>query len=118
MSRSSTEAEYRAIADTTSELIWLRCLLTDLGITHYGATPLFCDNRSAIQIAQNSVFHEGTKHIETDCHFIRQYIHSGTINLISTSSADQLADLFTKAHPPGRFSDLASKLKLVSKLPS
>ncbi|KAG5547345.1 hypothetical protein RHGRI_013130 [Rhododendron griersonianum] len=117
VSRSSTEAEYRAIADTTQELIWLRWLLTDMGVIHSTATILCCDNQSAVQIARNDVFHDRTKHIEIDCHFIRQHVVKGSVHLLSVSSTDQTADIFTKAHPPGRFHDLVSKLKLVSALP-
>ncbi|KAG5521631.1 hypothetical protein RHGRI_034005 [Rhododendron griersonianum] len=117
VSRSSTEAEYRAIADTTQEFIWLRWLLSDMGVIHSTATKLCCDNQSAVQIARNDVFHDRTKHIEIDCHFIRQHVVRGSIRLLSVSSSDQTADIFTKAHPPGRFHDLVSKLKLVSALP-
>ncbi|XP_072064209.1 uncharacterized protein [Arachis hypogaea] len=72
--RSSTEAEYRALADTTAEVISVRWLLEDLGAPQSSPTDVFCDNRSAIQIAHNDVFHERTKHIEIDCHFVRQRI--------------------------------------------
>ncbi|XP_028097981.1 uncharacterized protein LOC114297713 [Camellia sinensis] len=118
VSRSSTEAEYRALADTTQELLWLRWLLKDMGVLHPTATTLHCDNRSAIQIAHNDVFHDCTKHIEIDCHFIRQHVNSGIIQLQFVSSAAQVADLFTKTHLPGRFHELLSKLQLVSLKPS
>uniref|UniRef100_A0A2N9GCN7 Reverse transcriptase Ty1/copia-type domain-containing protein n=1 Tax=Fagus sylvatica TaxID=28930 RepID=A0A2N9GCN7_FAGSY len=114
VARSSTEAEYRALADTTAELLWLRWLLQDLGIDCSTAVLIHCDNRSAIQIAHNDVFHERTKHIEIDCHFVRHHLLQGTLQLHSVSSQDQLADIFTKPMPPGRFRDLISKLKLVS----
>jgi len=114
VSRSSTEAEYRALADTSQELLWLRWLLADMGVVHTSATTLYCDNRSAIQIAHNDVFHDRTKHIEIDCHFIRHHVASGTIHLQSVSSAAQTADIFTKTHLPHRFHDLLSKLNLVS----
>ena len=100
VARSSTEAEYRALAATTAELIWLRWLLQDLGVDCSTATKLHCDNRSAIQIAHNDVFHERTKHIEIDCHFIRYHLLQGTLTLQSISSHDQLADIFTKPLPP------------------
>lgn len=116
-SRSTTEAEYRAIADTAQELIWLRWLLENMGVSHSSPTTLYCDNQSAIYIAHNDVFHERTKHIENDCHYVRQHITRGIVRLCSISSIDQPADLFTKAHPPGRFKDLVSKLKLASNLP-
>ncbi|XP_028062440.1 uncharacterized protein LOC114265815 [Camellia sinensis] len=81
------------------------------------ATNLYCDNQSAIQIAHNDVFYDRTTHIEIDCHFIQQHVTSGHVGLLFVTSADQTADLFTKAHLPGRFSDLLSKLKLISDLP-
>ena len=74
VARSSTEVEYRALAATTAELIWLRWLLQDLDVDCSTATKLHCDNRSAIQIAHNDVFHERTKHIKIDCHFIRHHL--------------------------------------------
>ncbi|KAJ4725234.1 Reverse transcriptase, RNA-dependent DNA polymerase [Melia azedarach] len=113
-----TEAEYRALADTTQEITWFHWLLNDMGVPHSGPTPLACDNRSAIQIAHNDVFHERTKHIEVDCYFIHQHITQGTIVLCSIFSLDQPADLFTKSHHRGCFRDLVSKLKIVSTPPS
>lgn len=105
-SRLSTEAEYRAVANNTSELLWLRSLLEDMGVVHSDSTTLSCDNQSAIQIAHNDVFHERTKHIETDCHFIRHHICQGTIKLQFIKSVDQVADIFTKTHLPGPLSRL------------
>jgi hypothetical protein len=74
VARSSIEAEYRALADTTSKLIWLSWLLHDMGVSQTSSSPIFCDNRSAIQIVHNDVFHEHTKHIEIDCHFVRHHL--------------------------------------------
>ena len=117
VSRSSTEAEYRALADTTCEIVWLRWLLADMDAPQPTATPLYCDNRSVIYIAHNDVFHERTKHIEIDCHITRQHLKKGNLKLFSISSADQLANIFTKTHPSGRLRDLISKLPLASSLP-
>ena len=114
MARSSTKAEYRALADITSELLWLQWLLKDLGVSTSSATPLYCDNQSTIHIAHIDVFHERTKYIEIDCHFIRYYLVHGALKLISVSSKDQLADIFTKSHPKGRLRTLVDNLKLVS----
>ncbi|KAJ9566607.1 hypothetical protein OSB04_002573 [Centaurea solstitialis] len=110
--RSSTEAEYRALANFSQELIWLRWLLSDMGAPQLSPTLLGCDNTSAIQIAHNDIFHERTKHIEIDCHFVRQHVVCKTIQLQSISTDDQPADIFTKAHLPGRFRELVSKLNL------
>ena len=118
ISRSSTESEYRALADTCSELVWLRWLLHDMGIQHTSPTSLSCDNRSAIQIAHNDVFHERTKHIENDCHFVRHHVLQHTVQLIPVSSLDQVADIFTKSHQPQRFRDLVCKLQMSDSLPS
>uniref|UniRef100_A0A2N9GQ28 Reverse transcriptase Ty1/copia-type domain-containing protein n=1 Tax=Fagus sylvatica TaxID=28930 RepID=A0A2N9GQ28_FAGSY len=115
--RRSTTAEYRALADATSELLWLRWLLADMGAPQTTSTPIHCDNRSAIHIAHNDVFHERTKHIEIDCHFIRHHLQQSALHLLSVSSEDQLADVFTKSHPPGRLRDLVSKLKMASSSP-
>ncbi|KAJ9555847.1 hypothetical protein OSB04_010461 [Centaurea solstitialis] len=116
--RSSTEAEYRALADTTQELIWLRWLLSDMGAPQRSPTPLWCDNNSAIQIAHNDVFHERTKHIEIDCHFTRQHVVRNTIQLHPISTLDQPADIFTKAHLLGRFRELVHKLNLSRSSPA
>ena len=117
VARSSTEAEYRALADTTSELLWLRWFLKDLGVSTSSATPLYCDNQSAIHITHNDVFHKRTKHIEIDFHFIRYHLVYSAFKLFSVSSKDQLANIFTKSHPKGRLRTLVDNLKLVSHPP-
>jgi hypothetical protein len=70
MARSSAKVEYRAMSNTTSELTWLQHFLQEIGFTAPTLIPLFCDNQAAIHIASNSIFHERTKHIEVDCHFV------------------------------------------------
>ena len=117
MSRSSTVAEYRALADTISELLALRWLLEDMGLTHSSPTIIHCDNRSAIQIAHNDVFHERTKHIEIDCHLVYHHLSASILRLLPISSSDQTADIFTKTFPLSRFCDLVSKLKMASVRP-
>ena len=114
MAHSSIEAEYRALADTTSKLFWLRWLLKDLGVSTSSVTLLYCDNQSVIHIAHNNVFHEQTKHTEIDCHFIRYHLVYGALKLISVSSKDQLVNIFTKSHPKGRLRTLVDNFKLVS----
>ena len=117
VARSSTETEYRAFVDTTSKLLWLQWLLKDLGVSTSSATPLYSDNQSVIHIAHNDVFHERTKHIEINCHFIRYHLVHGALKFFSVSSKYQLADIFTKSLPKGRTRDLVENLKLVSHPP-
>jgi len=118
VSRSSTEAEYRAMSAACAEIIWLRGLLTDLEITQFTSTPLHADNLSAIQISVDPVFHERTKHIEVDCHFIRNAVDRELITLPHVPSNLQTADIFTKALPSNRHDFLVGKLMLVSSPPS
>ena len=100
--------------DIISELIWLRWLLKDLGVSTSSTTLLYCDNQSAIHIIHIDVFHEQTKHNEIDYHFIHYHLVHGALKLISVSSKDQAADIFTKSHPKGRLRSLVDNLKLVS----
>jgi len=72
VSRSSSEAEYRALASATCELQWILYLLRDLHVSCSKLPVLYCDNQIAIHIASNPVFHERTKHLEIDCHLIKE----------------------------------------------
>ena len=118
VSRSSTEAEYRAMASTTCEIVWLRWLLADMGVFLSSPTPMYCDNKSAIQIAHNTVFHERSKHIEIDCHVTRYHLQHGTLSLPFVSSSMQLADFFTKAHTLQRHQFFVGKLSMLLAVPS
>jgi hypothetical protein len=85
ISRSSAEAKLRALATTTAEIIWLRWLLAC-----DNSTPLLCDNMSAVQIANNPIKHELTKHIGVDAPFIRSHCQQFTINVNYVSSSGRL----------------------------
>jgi len=113
VSKSSTEAEYRAMSVACSEIIWLRGLLTELGFSQEQSTPLHADNTSAIQIAANPVYHERTKHIEVDCHSIREAYDRRIINLPHVSTSVQTTDIFTKSLTRQRHNFLLGKLMLV-----
>jgi hypothetical protein len=113
VARSSAEAEYRAMAHTTCELTWLRTVLQEFGLLTQGPTPLYCDNQAAIHIASNPVFHERTKHIEVDCHFVRSKVESKDIITPFVPSGSQLADIFTKALPKNAIDSICSKLGVI-----
>ncbi|CAL0315596.1 unnamed protein product [Lupinus luteus] len=112
VSRSSSEAEYRAFAALVCELQWLKYLFIDLHISSSSPTSIYCDNRSAIYLAHNLVFHERSKPIEIDCHIVREKIKQGLVHLFPIASAQQLADVFTKSLQPRLFHEVISKLGL------
>ncbi|XP_019091164.1 PREDICTED: uncharacterized protein LOC109128745 [Camelina sativa] len=97
VSRSSTQAEYRAMSFTYSEIQWLMELLPVFDIVHKEPVSFYCDNESAIKILKNPVFHERTKHIKNDCHIIRDAFQSSELTLVSVSTKEQVADFLTKA---------------------
>ncbi|GAU46985.1 hypothetical protein TSUD_403190 [Trifolium subterraneum] len=113
ISKSSLEAEYRALSSSTCELIWLLYLLKDLQIECTQLPVIFCDNQSALNISSNPVFHESTKHIELDCHLVREKVQAGLLRLLPISTQDQLADCLTKALPTAKFNHFIAKLGLL-----
>jgi hypothetical protein len=74
VSRSTTEAEYKAITNVTAEIMWIQTLLQELGVPHPSVASLWCDNLGATYLSTNPVFHARTKHIEVDYHFMRECV--------------------------------------------
>ncbi|KAK2969370.1 hypothetical protein RJ640_000642 [Escallonia rubra] len=110
VAQSSAEAEYVSAAIATSQAIWLRRIFHDFGQKQERKTELFCDNKSAIAMAKNPVFHSRTRHIALKYHFIREAIEDGEIELEFCRSKEQVADIFTKALPRERFEELRQAL--------
>ncbi|GKB64320.1 retrovirus-related pol polyprotein from transposon TNT 1-94, partial [Tanacetum coccineum] len=90
------EAEYRALAGNSYEISWLTCLLRNLHIKPPTPILIFCDNASTIALASNPIHHARTKHIEINCHFVRNKIKAGDIFPFYVPSKAQVADIFTK----------------------
>jgi len=99
VSRSSTEAEYKAIANATAEVMWIQTLLHEIGVKSPNAAKLWCDNLGATYLSSNPVFHARTKHIEVDYHFVRDRVKQKRLEIDFVSFKDQVADGFTKALP-------------------
>ena len=114
VSKPSSEAEYRAVAIAASKVSWDVRLLDDLGITNLKLVTFNCDNQSALYIAKNPVFHERTKHTELDCHFTRDKVLEGLLQLTYLPTKSQLADMFTKVTPSSHFNSLLHKLGVSS----
>lgn len=96
VSRSSTEAEYKALANGTSEVTWVQSILKELGVCQSRPPVLWCDNLGATYLTANPVFHARTKHIEADFHFVREKVAMGALDVRFISTNDQIADGFTK----------------------
>jgi histone deacetylase 1/2 len=114
VSRSSTEAEYKSVAKTTAEVIWVQSLLEELGIKTTHPPCLWCDNLGATYLSANPVFHARAKHIEIDFHFVREKVLRKQLEIRFVPSKDQVADGFTKPLPVRQFEEFKHNLNLRS----
>ena len=114
VSRSSTEAEYKSLANATAEVMWVQKLLGELGIQHPSVARLWCDNIGATYLSTNPVFHAHTKHIEIDFHFVRERVAHKLLEIRLIASADQVADGFTKPIAASKIAKFRSDLNLVA----
>jgi hypothetical protein len=97
---STMEAEYIALSHAACENLWLRSLFTELDLPPSSSTPIFVDNRGAIDFTLNAGYHARSKHIDIRHHFIQDVVTSNEVSVHHCASADNLADIFTK--PLGR----------------
>ncbi|MCO5604449.1 hypothetical protein L7F22_058615 [Adiantum nelumboides] len=111
---SSCETEYRAVFTATVECVWLRRLMTDLGVGQDTANTIYIDSQSTLAVARNPVFHARTKHIEVDYHYVRERLLAGEISLAYVPTQDNLADLFTKALSREKLETFRKALSLLS----
>lgn len=114
VSRSSTEAEYKALANGAAEVAWVQSVLRELGVHQSRPPILWCDNLGATYLTANPVFHARTKHIEVDFHFVREKVAQGALDVRFVSSGDQVADAFTKPATKVMLDKLRRNLNLVA----
>ncbi|CAH1437650.1 unnamed protein product [Lactuca virosa] len=93
VARSTTEAEYRALSEVGTQVIWLRSLLTEVGFHSKEPTIVWCDNSGARQLTANIVFHSKTKHIKIDVHYIRDKVARKEIEVRYIPSLQQTEDI-------------------------
>lgn len=86
VSRSSSEAEYRVLTQSTCEGKCILYLLQDFQVKHSSLIVIYYDNKSALHIATKSIFYERTKHIEIDCHILRDKVQAEIIHLLPIAS--------------------------------
>ena len=95
VARSSTEADYRSLADTVAEITCICKVFCDNGFLLSKIPTLWCDNISAISLASNLVFHATTKHVEINYHYIKELVRANLIKVLYVCSQDELADIHT-----------------------
>ncbi|GKA18529.1 putative RNA-directed DNA polymerase [Tanacetum coccineum] len=114
---SSCEAEFMAATSVACQAIWLANLVKELTGQQVEPTTLFVDNKSAIALMKNPVFHGRSKHINIRFYFIRECVEQGKIIVEHVNSKDQRADLFTKASALVKFIEMRNKLGLTDTEP-
>lgn len=110
VSRSSTEAEYKALANAAAEVAWVQNLLHELHVTISEPPKLYCDNSGATYLCANPVYHSRMKHVALDYHFVREKVAAGSLRVFHINTADQPADTLTKPLPKGPFLKFRSKI--------
>jgi hypothetical protein len=106
---STAEAEYIAAGACCAQLLWMKQTLREFGC-EFNRIPLFCDNESAIKLANNLVQHSRTKHIDIRHYFLRDHEAKGDIELYHVNTESQLVDIFLKSLDETRFRFLRSEL--------
>jgi Reverse transcriptase (RNA-dependent DNA polymerase) len=111
---SSTEAEYMAASHAARHAIWLKRLFEDIGILNSNSITLFIDNQSALSLSGDVMFHQRTKHIDVQYHFLRNAVLDGTLSTFYCPTADMVADIMTKALPKPQHQKLTEDLGVLA----
>ena len=109
---SSTTAEYIAAAEALHKCMWLRTLLSGIGLAPTAPMPILCDNNSTISLSQDQLFHARVKHIDIRWHYLRECVDVGDLLLSHVRGVDNMADILTKPLPPTCFNRLRTFLGL------
>ncbi|KAG8485720.1 hypothetical protein CXB51_019072 [Gossypium anomalum] len=115
VSRSTAEAEYRSLAHTAAEVVWLESLLSELHVAPSKKATIWCDNSRAVAVSANSLLHSKFKHVELDLFFVREKIAAGKLDVRHVPAQDQVANIFTKPLSASLFTKFRSSLKVVTK---
>ena len=111
---SSTEAEYVSATEASCEAVWLRRILADLEQVQNDPTIIYCDNKSAIAMTENPVFHSQTKHIKLRYHFIRDLVQEEEIRLDYIGTNEQVADMLTKSVSSNKFAYFRDQMRITN----
>jgi hypothetical protein len=114
VSRSSAEAEYRAIANGVDEATWLCQLLHELQTPPSRCTLVYCDNINVVYLSTNLVQHQRTKHVEIDLHFVREKVVIGQVRVLRAPTTSQFTDIFMKGLHSSVFNKFQSGLNICS----
>lgn len=112
---STTEVEYIGLTEAAKEAIWLKGLLTEMGLTQE-AIRVHCDSQSALLLAQNSVYHARTKHIDIRYHRIRELVEDGEVELVKVHTKENPADALTKVLPRDSFQRCVELIRLMDRV--
>ena len=112
VSRSSSEAEYKGVANAVAETCYIRNLLLELKVPITAATLVYCDNVSAVYLSNNPVKHQRTKPVEIDIHFVREKVAMGQVRVLHVPSSSQYDDIFTKGLPTSLFNEFKHSLSV------
>lgn len=115
VSRSSSEAEYRILANFVSELLWINQLLEEVGISMEQTPVIWCDNTSTVFMSANLTHHGRVKHVEIDHHFVCEKVLDGTLQVNFVPSANQIANVLTKPITPKQFTVLCNALQVTTR---
>ena len=100
---STTEVEYMAATHASKEAVWLQRLCSSMGLIQ-GAIRIDCDSQSAIFLAKNLAYHSKTKHIDVQCHFVRNMIEDKKVFLVKVDTLKNIIDALTKSVSSEKFS--------------